>query len=61
MGPRERLRLISLRLPRYPEAFGVIIGDFNICEPEEGRFSVWNQTSQKVIRRKRPSHVLEVA
>ena len=22
----------------------VITGDFNICEPEEGRFNVWNQT-----------------
>ena len=20
------------------------MGDFNICEPEEGRFNVWNQT-----------------
>ena len=22
----------------------MIVGDFNICEPEDGRFSVWNQT-----------------
>ena len=33
---RERLHCISLHWPRYPEALGVIIGDFNICEPEEG-------------------------
>ena len=23
---------------------GIILGDFNICDPEEGRFHVWNQT-----------------
>ena len=23
---------------------GIILGDFNFCEPEEGRFNVWNQT-----------------
>ena len=23
---------------------GVILGDFNICDPEEGSFNVWNQT-----------------
>ena len=32
---RGRLRRISLHWPRYPEAFGVIMGDFNVCEPEE--------------------------
>ena len=41
---RERLRRISPHWPRYPEAFGVIIGDFNICESEEGRLNVTNQT-----------------
>ena len=41
---RERLHRISLHWPRYPEALGVIIGEFNICEPEEGRFNVRNQT-----------------
>ena len=41
---REKLRLISLRWPRYLEAFGMISGDFNICEPDEGRFNVRNQT-----------------
>ena len=40
----ERLRLITHHWPLHPEAIGVIPGDFNICEPEEGRFSVWNQT-----------------
>ena len=41
---RERLRLITPHWPQYPNAMGMIIGDFNICEPEEGRFNVWNQT-----------------
>ena len=40
----ERLRRVSLHWQRYPEALCVIIGDFNICEPEEGRFNVRNQT-----------------
>ena len=34
------LTLRSLR----ENAIGMIMGDFNICEPEEGRFNVWNQT-----------------
>ena len=41
---RERLRLITPLWPQYPDAIGMIMGDFNICEPEEGRFNVWNQT-----------------
>ena len=41
---RERQRLITPYRPLYPEAVGVILGDFNICEPEKGRFIVWNQT-----------------
>ena len=40
---QESLRLISLRWPRSPEALGVLIGDLNICYPEEGRFSFVNQ------------------
>ena len=44
---RERLHRISLHWPRHPEALGVIIGDFNICEPEEGRFNVRNQTFER--------------
>ena len=34
---RESLRRTSHHWPRHHEALGVIIGDFNICEPEEGR------------------------
>ena len=41
---RERLRLITPHWPPYSNAFGIIMGDLNICEPEEGRFNVWNQT-----------------
>ena len=41
---RERLRLITPHWPSYPNAVGIILGDFNFCEPEEGRFNVWNQT-----------------
>ena len=41
---RERLRLITPHWPSYPNAVGIILGDFIICEPEEGRFNVWNQT-----------------
>ena len=37
---RERLRLNIPYWPLYPEAIGVITVDFNICEPEEGRFNV---------------------
>ena len=54
---RERLRRTSLHLPRYPQAFGVIIGDFNICEPEEGRFSVGNQTFTEGDAGKRPCFI----
>ena len=32
---RERLRLITPHWPWYPNAVGIILGDFNICEPEE--------------------------
>ena len=41
---RERLRLINPHWPSYPNAVGITLGDFNICEPEEGRFHFWNQT-----------------
>ena len=30
--------------PAYPSGVGVILGDFNICDPEEGRVNVWNQS-----------------
>ena len=39
-----RLRLINPHWLSYPNAVGIILGDFNNCEPEEGRFNVWNQT-----------------
>ena len=42
---RERLRLITPHWPSHPNAVGIILSDFNICEPEEGRLNVWNQTS----------------
>ena len=48
---RERLRLITPHWPSYPNAVG-ILGDFNICEQEEGRFNVWNQTF--TVTRERP-------
>ena len=41
---RERLRRIAFHWPRYPEGFGVNFGDFNICDPEQGRFRVGSQT-----------------
>ena len=43
-GLSERLRLITPHWPSYPNAVGIILRDFNVCEPEEGRFNVWNQT-----------------
>ena len=64
---RERLRRISLHWPRYPEAFGVIIGDSNICEPEEGRSSVGNKTftegdaGKTALFRSFCPHVFEIA
>ena len=41
---RGRLRLIHPHWPAYPNGVGIILGDFNICDPEEGRFIVWNPT-----------------
>ena len=41
---RGRLRLIHPHWPAYPNGVGIISGDVNICDPEEGRFNVWNQT-----------------
>ena len=32
---RQRLRLITPHWPSYPNAVGIILEDFNICEPEE--------------------------
>ena len=36
--------IIRPHWPAYPYGVGVILGDFNICDPEEGRFNVWNQS-----------------
>ena len=41
---RGRLVLIHPHWPAYPNGVGIIWGDFNICDPEEGRFNVWNQS-----------------
>ena len=40
---RGRLRLIHPHWPSYPNGVGIILSDFNTCDPE-GRFHVWNQT-----------------
>ena len=64
---RERLRLITPHWPSYPNAVGIILGDFNICEPEEGRFNGWNQTftdgdaGKTAVFHSFFPHVLEIA
>ena len=65
---RDRLRLNNPHWPSYPNGVGIILGDFNICEPEEGRFNVWNQTFTDGDPRKTAMfhsfflpHVLEIA
>ena len=64
---RERLRLITPQWPPYPGAVGIIMGDFKICEPEEGRFNVWNQsvtdgdTEKGALFHSLLPHVLETA
>ena len=40
---RGRLRLIHPHWPACSSVVCVILGDFNICDSEEGRFNVWNQ------------------
>ena len=40
----ERPSRIVFYQSRYPEGFGMIIGDFNNCEPEEVRFIVRHST-----------------
>ena len=37
---RGRLHLIHPHWPSYPSGVDIIFGDFNICDPEEGRFHV---------------------
>ena len=64
---RERLRLITPHWPSYPNAVGIILGDFNICEPGEGMFNVCNQTftdgdlGKTAIFHSFSPHVLEIA
>ena len=41
---RGRLGLTHPHWPTYPRAVGVILGEFKIGDPEEGRFNVWNPT-----------------
>ena len=41
---RERFCLITPHWPQDPNAIGIIMEDFNICDPEKGRFNFWNQT-----------------
>ena len=64
---RGRLRLIHPHWPAYPNGVGIILSDFNTCDPEEGRFNVWNQTFTDGDPRKTAvfhsffPHVLEIA
>ena len=65
---RGRLSLIQAHWPTYPSGVGTILGDFNICDPEEeGRFNVWNQSftdgdpGQTAVFHSFFPHVLEVA
>ena len=41
---RPRLHAIHAHWPVYPAGVGVLIGDLNICDPEEGRFCEASQT-----------------
>ena len=41
---RGRLHLIHPHWPSFPNGVGIILDDFNNCDPEEGRCHVWNQT-----------------
>ena len=64
---RERLRLITPHWHSYPNAVGIIMGDGNICEPEEGKCNVWNQTftdgdtGKAALFHSLFPHVLEIA
>ena len=65
--PRGRLRLIHSHWLAYPSGVGIILGDFNICDPEGGRHNVWNQTftdgdpGKIAVFHSFLPHVLEVA
>ena len=64
---RGRLGLTQPHWPTYPNGVGIILGDFNICDPEEGRFNVWNQTftdgdpGKTAVFHSFFPHILEVA
>ena len=62
---RERLRPIHRIGVYIPMKWELFLGDFNICEPEEGRFNAWNQTFTDGDTGKTAvsffPHVLEVA
>ena len=64
---RGRLHLINPHWLSYLNAVVIILGDFNICDPEERRFHVWNQTFTDGDPRKIATlhsffpHVLEIA
>ena len=64
---RGRFRLAHPHWPAYPNGAGIILGDFNICDPEEGRFDVWNQSftdgdpGKTAVFHSFFPHVLEVA
>ena len=40
---RVRLRTTYAHWPMYPVGLGVLTGDINICDPEEGRFCAASQ------------------
>ena len=40
---RVRLRTTYAHWPMYPAGLGVLTGDLNICDPEEGRFCAASQ------------------
>ena len=35
----RRLRAAAALCPTYPDGVGFLVGDFNICDPDQGRFS----------------------
>ena len=41
---RVKLHAVHAHCPVYPAGWAFVTGDFNICDPEEGRFCVASQT-----------------
>ena len=58
---RDTFRFSHRHWLAYPNGVGIILGDFNICDPEEERFNVWNQTFTDGDPRKTAVHVLQIA